>query len=78
MGPERIVLHTPLLDSLPGFPQTGEPFLIQTFLTEPAIEALNMAVLYRLAGVNEVQLDAISTGPNIQLLATKLRPIINL
>lgn len=48
----------PLADEASGLDQAGEPVLIQAFVTELAIEALNIAILHRLPGLDELQPNA--------------------
>ena len=51
-----VVVLPPGLDSLSGFVQAAKPVLIQAFVPQPAIEALDVRVLDRLARLDEVQL----------------------
>lgn len=55
--------------------ETGEPTLIQVFVTETIIEALDIAVLHRLAGIDKVELYAILISPSIHDSAGHLRTI---
>jgi len=45
----EIVVDAPALDDGTGFGQGGEELLVQAFITEPAVEAIDEAVLLRLA-----------------------------
>ena len=55
----------------------SEQLYIQAFIPEPSVEALDKAVLHRLAGPDEVQLHSMLIGPTVHDPAAKLRPIIH-
>ena len=78
MWPHRVVVEPPLFDEQSGFFKASEPFLIEAFLPKAAIEALYVAVLRRLAWIDEVQLHPFLLGPYIQFLAPELRSIVDL
>src|SRR5437764_8514795 len=54
-----------------------EPVLVQAFVAELAIEALDVRVLDRLAGTDEAQTHAHLIGPGIEHLAFELRPMLH-
>ena len=58
MRPVVIVVVTPALDDLAGMAVAAEAVLVQAFVAQPAIEALNEAVLHRLARGDVMPLDA--------------------
>jgi len=65
----RVVVGPPVLDDFARLADAREPMQVQTFFTEPAIETLDVSVLGRLAGTNEVELDAFVVGPSIKRAA---------
>ena len=50
MRPLGIVVKRPRLDHLPGMSVAGEQVLVQAFIPQSAVEALDKPVLHRLAG----------------------------
>src|SRR5688572_13386643 len=50
--------------------------LVQALVAEPAVEALDVGVLDRLAGPDEVQLDAALVCPGVQHLAGELGTVV--
>jgi hypothetical protein len=78
VGTNGIVSHSPLLEHVPSFFERAEPFLIQAFFSEAAIEAFDVPVLRGLTRINKMQLHIIYTGPLIQLLASELRSVFDL
>src|SRR5690606_8073008 len=77
MWPLSIVVLPPLLDELPGMAHRHEPMLVQAFISELAVEALDITILLRFAGLNEAQLQPHSVSPFIQRLADEFRAVIN-
>jgi len=57
MQPSLIVINAPVLDDFPGLIETHEPVLVQTFIPEPAVEALHVAIINRLTRTYELKLD---------------------
>ena len=55
VGPLLIVVLPPRLHDLAGIAEAEEPVLVEAFVAQPAVEALAVGVLDRLAGVDEVQ-----------------------
>src|SRR3712207_4329967 len=72
-----VVVEPPSLDDAARLGQAREPALVETFLAEAAVEALDRGVLHRLAGIDEEQLHAILVGPAVELAATELRTIVD-
>jgi hypothetical protein len=72
-----IVIDPPVFDDLASLTDAGEPMLVQAFFTVSAVETLNVGVLGRLAGVDEIQLDAVISGPSIQRPRAQFRAVIN-
>jgi hypothetical protein len=58
-GVARVVLDPPLLDDSPCVCRRQEPVLVEAFVAEPSVEALDVRVLDRFAGPNEVQVYAV-------------------
>jgi hypothetical protein len=53
VGPDLVVVLQPALDDRARFGQAGEDLLVQAFVAEATVEALDEGVLRRLAGRNE-------------------------
>jgi len=51
--------------------------LVQAFVAEPAVEALDVRVLDRLAGTDEAQTYSSLIRPGIERLAFELRPMVH-
>ena len=49
-----IVIDSPIFDGPPGVCEAGEPVSVQSFITEPAVEALDEGVLNGPARFDEV------------------------
>jgi hypothetical protein len=62
---------------MPSIAKAGKPELVQTFVPESAVEALDVGVLDRPDRANEVQAHAILMSPKIKGLACELRPVID-
>ena len=54
-----------------------QTMLIQAFVEQPAIEALDIGVLDRFARLDKVQLDAAPVRPGIQGAARELRAVVD-
>jgi hypothetical protein len=67
----------PSLNDAPGLSQAGEPARVEAFLAEAAVEALDRAVLNRLARVDEEQPHAVLVSPAIEVAAAKFRPVVD-
>jgi hypothetical protein len=57
----------------PGFPQAGEPMLIEAFVAVAPVEARDHAVLDRLPRL-DVRGDAVTSGPGVEGPGAELRP----
>lgn len=66
MGPDCVVVLAPALDRALRIGQAGEPVLVQAFVSEAAVEALDVSILDRLAGGDEEQLEPALVGPDIE------------
>lgn len=76
MRPRRVVRDAPGFDRSLGIGQVDKPALVETLAPQPAVEALDEAVLDGFAGPNELQRDAARVRPLIEMLARELRPVV--
>ena len=72
----RVVIDPPVFDDLAGLVDAGEK-LVQALFAISAVAALDVGVLGRLAGIDEIQLDAVIIGPSIQRTPAQFRAVIN-
>ncbi len=63
MRPDLVVVGAPERNDGSGLVQRFEPVVIEALVAELAIEALNVAILHRLAGFNQVMFDAVGLAP---------------
>ena len=63
-----IVVTSPLLDLRLCIGQIEEHFHVQAFVPQSAVEALDVAVLHRLAGTNEIQFHSYLMSPVVHRL----------
>ena len=56
--------------------QGEEPVLVEAFIAEPPVEALDVRVLHRLAWLDELQRDAAIRGPRVERATAKLTAIV--
>src|SRR6185369_294609 len=77
MWPFRVVILSPSFNDLLGTVQVDENIVVQAFIAEFAVEALNVCVLNWFAGLNEPEFDAVLVSPQIKRLADEFRPVIN-
>jgi len=61
MGPDLIVVSTPILHFLPCIVKAQEPMRVQTLRAEAA-EGFDVSVIGRLAGPAEVERNAVDVG----------------
>ena len=71
-----VVVPPPAGDDGPRRRQIFEPVVVQAFVSEPAVEALDVGVLRRLPGRDQLQLDTMSVGPLVEGSPGELRPLI--
>src|SRR3990167_3835374 len=74
---DRVVVLPPGLNEAPRLFEGGEPMLVQTLVPKPTIEALDIAVLGRLARVDEVRLDPRAIPPGPHGTPRELRPVVD-
>ena len=70
-----VVIDPPVFDDLARLADAREPVLVQALIPEPAIEALDIGILGRLAWVDEIQLNAVVIGPGIKGATAQFGPI---
>lgn len=71
-----IVVQAPVTDFLPGVSKIPEPMFIQALILEFSVKALDVSVLHRPPGRDQLQLNAMMVSPLIQCSASKFRPLI--
>src|ERR1700754_2517774 len=76
--PDRVVVDPPCLNAPARIIHADERMLIQTFLAHSPIEALDVRVLYRLAGADDLQAHAMPVCPSVQRPAHEFWPVIDL
>lgn len=76
MGAMVIVIVTPRRDQLPGVAQVGEQVLVETLVSQAAVEALDEAVLHGLSRRDVVPLDLPVFLPFQDGIRRKFGPII--
>ena len=67
MGVALVVSLAEGFDDDGGLPHAVEGFLVEAFVPEPGVEALGLAVLPGLAGIDEVGVDAQVADPEFQV-----------
>ncbi len=72
-----IVVAPPEMQLPASVGQGEEHFHVQTFVSQLAVEAFDIAVLNRLARPDEVQMHTVSVRPEIQRLRGELRAIVH-
>ena len=76
MGPDVVVVVAPEGQFAAGISQAVEDFLVQAFVAQAAVEAFDVAILLRLAGIDVVPLDTVLVCPLQDRLAGELGPIV--
>src|SRR6185437_7011972 len=71
-----IVVSTPSLAFSPRLVEAQEPVGVQALGAELAVQALDESVVGRLAWPAEVQCDVVHEGPQVELLADELGPVV--
>ena len=70
------VVQAPIADLLPGVCEISEPVFIQTLIPEFSVKALDVTILHRLSGLNQLQFNAMTVGPLIECFASEFRPLV--
>ena len=76
MRPHFVVQGPPSFDGSPGIGKRPEPMHVQAVVSEGAVEALDEAVLHRLSGLDQVELDPSGIGPGVERSTSEFRPIV--
>ena len=71
-----VVIAAPGRDDRLGVLERREPVFVEAFVAELAVEALDVGVLGRLAGLDQQQLYAVGLRPLVQRSAGELRPLV--
>src|SRR5690554_1055052 len=71
-----IVVQAPSADLLPSVCEIPEPVLIQTLIPEFSVKALDVTILHRLSGLNQLQFNTMAVGPLIKRSASEFRPLV--
>ena len=71
-----VVVVAPVVDDATHVAQAVEPVLRQVLVAEAAVEALDVGVLHRFAGLDEAQLHAVASGPVLHRAARELRAVV--
>lgn len=72
-----VVVPPPIGDYLASLGQRCEPVLVEAFIAELAVEALDVAVLHGLAGFDQDVFDAMLLRPGDEGAAGEFRTIVN-
>ena len=76
MGPQVVVLMTPVVDEQAGFFEGVEPVLVEAVITEGAVEGLDEGVLDGLTGLDVIEVDLAPLSPEVKRLARELRAVV--
>src|SRR5262245_29558879 len=74
--PPGVVLPAPLLDEDTRLAQVGEPLAIEALAAQRAVEALDAAVLPRLARLDRRDLAVVGQRPDPERARDELRPVV--
>ena len=77
MGPDLVVVLPPDRDGMPGLWQRLKPMLVQAFVPELAVEALDVAVLHRPARLYQDVANPMGLCPCHEGTAGEFRPIVS-
>ena len=73
---EMVVLVAPVIDEEASFGQGTEPMLVETVITEGAVEAFDEGILHGFAGLDVVKGDVVGLSPEMESAAGKLGAVI--
>lgn len=74
---DLVVVAPPVRNGLPGLLKRLEPVFVQALVAELPVEAFDVAVLHRLARLDEQVPHAMLDRPGDEGPARELRPIVN-
>src|SRR5262245_28567974 len=75
--PIAVVVDAPGLDLEARSRESREALLREALVAEAAIETLDMAILGRLARLDEVELHAVHRGPGVERARDELRAVVD-
>jgi len=78
VGAALIIILAPGVDFVDGVFKRQEPMGVQTFLSEPSVEAFDLGVVGRRPWSTEVEFDSMFIRPSIHRLRNKFAAIIDL
>ncbi len=76
MRPIGVIIGAPLNQHDPGVGDRAEQRLVKQFIPQAAVEALDKAILHRLAGCDVMPLDRVTFSPAEDRVAGQLRFIV--
>src|SRR5258708_309349 len=76
MRAHLVVVSTPSLAFSPCLVEAKKPIGVQALRPELAVQAFDEGIAGRLAGPAEVERDIAHEGPQVELLADELRPVV--
>lgn len=77
MRPIFVVVLTPVVDRLPCLSEGEKPVLIQTLLSQSAVEAFDESIVSRLAWAAELELHAVAMSPGIERLRDEFAAVVD-
>ena len=77
MGPDLVVVLTPIFYFSPGIVKAHEPVGVEAFAAELAVEGFDEGIIGRLAGAGEVEDDTLLIGPQIEIAGDEFRALID-
>lgn len=69
-----IVVQAPIAYLLPGVSEIPEPVFIQTLIPEFSVKALDVTILHRFAGLNQLQFNVMAASPLIERSTSESGP----
>jgi len=76
LGSDFAVVFTPFSNAVSSLWQVLKPLLIQAFVTELSIEALDIAVLHEPSRLNQNVINAMQSGSSQEGSACKFWPVV--
>src|SRR5579864_5170548 len=73
---DLVVVSTPSLAFSARFVEAEEPVHVQTLSAELAVQAFDEGIVRRLTGSAEVERHVVHEGPEVELSADELRPVV--
>jgi hypothetical protein len=71
-----VVVAAPVFQFFPSIGEMEKDFPIQTFVPQPAVETLDVAVLNWVSGPDEVELHTSIVGPGVHSLAGEFAAVV--